>query len=133
MQQHTIIGDRLCGELHSLLKVRPIVRHHHERLDGSGYPDRLRGDAIPLLAQIMGIVDMFDAMTSARSYRAALSFEDAAGEIRREAALGRCDSDLVAKFLERVEHRRPERQRRPRARRAQVGGSSSADQSATAL
>lgn len=57
IKQYTIIGDRLCGELRSLRAVRPIVRHHHERLDGSGYPDGLRDDAVPLLAQIMGIVD----------------------------------------------------------------------------
>ena len=55
MQQHTIIGDRLCGELRSLRKVRPIVRHHHERLDGTGYPSGLRGSAIPQLAQIMSL------------------------------------------------------------------------------
>jgi putative two-component system response regulator len=54
IKAHPLIGDRLCGELRSLRQVRPIVRHHHERLDGSGYPDGLKGDAIPLLAQIMG-------------------------------------------------------------------------------
>ena len=69
MKQHTVIGDRLCGELRSLRQVRPIVRHHHERLDGSGYPDGLRGDAIPLLAQIIGIVDVFDALTTERPYK----------------------------------------------------------------
>src|ERR1700681_2914695 len=72
IKQHTVIGDRLCGELRSLRRVRPIVRHHHERLDGSGYPDGLRGDATPLIAQIMGIVDVFDALTSDRPYRLAL-------------------------------------------------------------
>ena len=71
IKQHTVIGDRLCGELRSLRKVRPIVRHHHERLDGSGYPDGLRGDATPLLAQIMGIVDVFDALTTKRPYKVA--------------------------------------------------------------
>src|SRR6185436_10154018 len=64
MHQHTVIGDRLCGTLRSLRNVRPIVRHHHERLDGSGYPDGLRGDAVPLLAQVMSIADAFDAMTT---------------------------------------------------------------------
>ena len=54
IKQHTVIGDRLCGEMRSLRQVRPIVRHHHERLDGSGYPDCLKHDAITLLAQIMG-------------------------------------------------------------------------------
>src|SRR3990167_1980121 len=64
IKQHTVIGERLCGELLSLRNVRPIVRHHHERLDGSGYPDGLRGETIPLLAQIMGLVDVFDVATT---------------------------------------------------------------------
>ena len=69
IKQHPIIGDRLCGEMRSLRQVRPIVRHHHERLDGSGYPDGLKGDAIPLVAQIMGIVDVYDALTTDRPYK----------------------------------------------------------------
>src|SRR4030095_11889665 len=81
MKEHTIVGDRLCASLHSLEKVRPIVRHHHERLDGSGYPDGLKGDAIPLLAQIVGIVDAFDAMTTSRPYRAALTRDHACAEL----------------------------------------------------
>jgi putative two-component system response regulator len=87
MKQHTVIGDRLCGELRSLRRVRPIVRHHHERLDGSGYPDGLRGDDIPLLAQITAVVDVFDALTTIRPYKAAVSdgraFEELAGEADR--------------------------------------------------
>jgi putative two-component system response regulator len=69
MRQHPVIGDRLCGELRSLRRVRSIVRHHHERLDGSGYPDGLRGQAIPLLAQVLSAVDVFDALTTARPSR----------------------------------------------------------------
>ncbi len=86
IKQHTVIGDRLCGEVRWLRKVRPIVRHHHERLDGSGYPDGLRGDAIPLLAQIMSTVDIFDALTSERPYRAAMPAALAAEELQREVA-----------------------------------------------
>ncbi len=96
-------GDRLCGELRSLRNVRPIVRHHHERLDGSGYPDGLRDGAIPLLAQVMGIVDVFDALTTKRPYKAALPFARAAEELRGEAARGWRRADLVATFLEQVE------------------------------
>jgi len=103
IKQHTVIGDRLCGELRSLRKVRPIVRHHHERLDGSGYPDGLRDEVIPLLAQIMGIVDVFDALTTARPYKAALPFAQAAEELRREVARGWRHADLVATFLDQVE------------------------------
>jgi putative two-component system response regulator len=98
MKQHTIIGDRLCGELRSLRRVRPIVRHHHERLDGSGYPDALRGDAIPLLAQIIGVVDVFDALTSVRPYRAALVAERAHQELMFEVNRGWRRRDIVEAF-----------------------------------
>ena len=107
IKQHPIIGDRLCGELRSLRRVRPIVRHHHERLDGSGYPDGLIGDAIPLLAQIMGIVDVFDALTTERPYRVALPIAAAAQELRGEVARGWRRADLVATFLDQVEESRP--------------------------
>ena len=102
MKPHTVIGERLCGDLRSLRKVRPIVRHHHERRDGSGYPDGLRGEAIPLLAQIIGVVDVFDAMTSDRPYHAAMPFAQAAEELRRQVARGWCRADLVATFLDQV-------------------------------
>ena len=95
MQQHTIIGDRVCSELRSLRRVRTIVRSHHERLDGSGYPDGLRGDAIPLLAQITGLVDVFDALTYARPYRDAMPIETALEELRQEARRGWRRHDLV--------------------------------------
>jgi putative two-component system response regulator len=104
MKQHTLIGDRLCGELRFLRRVRPIVRHHHERLDGSGYPDGLFGRAIPLLAQIMGIVDVFDALTTERPYRQALPAERAVAELRREVDCGWRDADLVTTFLNQVGH-----------------------------
>ena len=99
IQQHTVIGDRLCEGLRSLRHVRPIVRHHHEHLDGSGYPDGLRGNAVPLLAQILGIVDVFDAMTTDRPYRKARTIVVAAEELRNEVALGWRRADLVATFL----------------------------------
>jgi putative two-component system response regulator len=99
MKQHALIGDRLCGELRSLRRVRPIVRHHHERLDGSGYPDGLRGDAIPLLAQIMAIVDVFDALTTARPYKKAVSFARAFDELLAEAARGWHRRELVESFI----------------------------------
>lgn len=102
MKQHTVIGDTLCGNLRSLAPVRPIVRHHHERLDGSGYPDALRGDAIPQLAQIVGIVDAFDAMTTSRPYRAALTRDHACGELQRDVDRGKFDSTLVSTFLDLV-------------------------------
>jgi putative two-component system response regulator len=99
MKCHTVIGEQLCGSLRALRNVRPIVRHHHERLDGTGYPDRLRGDAIPLLAQIVGIVDVFDALTSERPYKPALSRDMAYTELLCEAARGWRRPDLVDSFI----------------------------------
>ena len=99
IQEHPVIGDRLCGELRSLRQVRPIVRHHHERLDGSGYPDGLRGDAIPLLAQIMGIVDVYDAITTTRPYKAAATPERAFAELITEVTRGWWRKDLVDAFI----------------------------------
>ena len=69
MKRHPAIGDELCRTVRSFEAVRPIIRHHHERLDGRGYPDGLSGDRIPLLAQIVSIVDVFDALTTDRPYR----------------------------------------------------------------
>lgn len=100
VKMHTVIGDRLCGELRSLRRVRPIVRGHHERLDGSGYPDGLQGDAIPLLAQIMGVVDVFDALTTARPYKPALSAARAEEELIHEAQRGWRRRDLVDALIE---------------------------------
>ena len=99
IQQHPVIGDRLCGELRSLRQVRPIVRHHHERLDGSGYPDGLKGDAIPLLAQIMGIVDVYDAITTTRPYKPAATTEQAYVELLQEVNQGWRRKDLVDAFI----------------------------------
>lgn len=99
MQQHPIIGHRLCGELRSLEDVRPIVRHHHERPDGTGYPDRLEGDSIPLLARVLNVVDGYDALTTERPYKAALSRAQAFRELREEAAKGWKFPALVEEFV----------------------------------
>jgi putative two-component system response regulator len=98
MQRHTVIGDALCGELRSLADVRPIVRHHHERLDGTGYPDRLSGEAIPLLARILSVVDVYDALTSDRPYKSALPADQAMRELRAEAAKGWRFAAIVDEF-----------------------------------
>ncbi len=99
MKKHPDIGDSLCAPLQSLRSVRPIIRGHHERLDGSGYPQRLRGDEVPLLAQIVGICDVFDALTSHRPYRPALTAEDAARHLVKDAADGKFRRDHVEAFL----------------------------------
>lgn len=98
MQQHTVIGDRLCSELRLLQKVRPIVRHHHERLDGSGYPDGLHGSRVPLLAQIISVVDVYDALTTARPYKPAHAPVVAMEELFDEARRGWRDRQLVEEF-----------------------------------
>jgi putative two-component system response regulator len=99
MRQHTIIGDRLCGQMRSLKLVRQVVRHHHELYDGSGYPDGLRGEEIPLLAQIVGIVDLYDAVTTTRPYRPALPPAHAFVELENEVSRGLRRPDLVARFI----------------------------------
>jgi putative two-component system response regulator len=99
IQRHTTAGEALCGDLRILRPVRPIIRHHHERFDGGGYPDRLVGDDIPLLAQIMSIVDIFDALTTTRVYREAISEEAACAELRAEADRGWRRRDLVDAFV----------------------------------
>jgi putative two-component system response regulator len=99
MKTHTVIGDRLCGELRSLRRVRPIVRYHHERLDGSGYPEGLRGDEIPFLARILSVIDIFDALTTARPYKPAFPLEQVSRELEAEVARGWRDPVIVDTVL----------------------------------
>jgi putative two-component system response regulator len=75
--------------------VLPIIRHHHEKLDGSGYPDGLKGDQIPLTARVLQITDIYDALITDRPYRRALSHEDAIATMRDEAKRGWWDSSLI--------------------------------------
>jgi putative two-component system response regulator len=102
MRKHPIVGDSLCVGLRSLNKVRPIVRHHHERLDGTGYPDGLRNAEVPLLAQIIGVVDVFDALTTERPYRAARPAEEAFQVLTDESSKGWRDRVLVDAFVNLV-------------------------------
>jgi putative two-component system response regulator len=95
VRQHPVVGDRLCGKLKLLQGVRPIVRHHHERLDGSGYPDGLEGDAIPLLAHIISVVDIYDALTTERPYKPQWPEEQAVEELRSLVERGWLRADVV--------------------------------------
>jgi cyclic di-GMP phosphodiesterase len=99
MREHPIVGDALCAGLRSLQAVRPIVRHHHERLDGSGYPDGLKNAEVPLLAQIVSIVDIFDALTMERPYRHARPAQEAFDVLSTEASKGWRDRALVDAFV----------------------------------
>ncbi len=95
IQSHAVIGERICAPLKSFRNVLPLIRWHHERLDGTGYPDHLAGDQIPLGARILQIVDVYDALASDRPYRVALTPEQALSTLRKEAAQGWWDMKLV--------------------------------------
>jgi putative two-component system response regulator len=95
IKQHPLIGEQICAPLKSFRNVLPIIRHHHERMNGSGYPDRLHGNEIPLAARILQVVDVYDALTSDRPYREALSVERALEIMREEARQGWLDGSLV--------------------------------------
>ncbi|MGH2819210.1 MAG: HD-GYP domain-containing protein [Actinomycetota bacterium] len=85
MRSHPLIGERMLQGLDSLAVALPIVKHHHERWDGLGYPEGLAGERIPLGARIVAVCDAFDAMTSDRPYRGALPLEVACGELQEGA------------------------------------------------
>jgi putative two-component system response regulator len=96
MRRHPAIGEALCRPLRSLRRVLPIIRHHHERWDGSGYPDGLREEAIPLTARVLQVVDIYDALRSDRPYRRALAPEAALALLAAETRKGWWDSAIVA-------------------------------------
>ena len=98
VEQHPLIGEQICAPLKSFSAVLPIIRHHHERFDGSGYPDRLAGEAIPLTARILQVVDIYDALTTDRPYRRAMTQRATFDVMRLEAARGWLDSGLLGRF-----------------------------------
>ena len=97
MRRHPIIGEQICRPLASSREFAPIVRHHHERWDGFGYPDRLKGREIPIGARIVGLVDAFDAIIHERPYRQGKTKEEAMAELTAEAGR-QFDPDLVERF-----------------------------------
>jgi len=99
MRQHPITGENICKPLKSLRLVLPIIRNHHEHVDGSGYPDGLRAGEIPLLPRVLQVVDVYDALRTARPYKPALSHEQAAQTMRQEARQGLWDAELVDEFF----------------------------------
>ncbi len=106
MKDHTTIGSALLEHVPSLERVRPIVMAHHERYDGKGYPLGLKGDEIPLAAQVITVADSFHAMSSTRSYRRALSRKDAVAELRRNAWT-QFNGRAVEAFIEMLDEERP--------------------------
>jgi putative two-component system response regulator len=105
MKQHPVTGENICKPLKSLRLVLPIIRFHHEHSDGSGYPDGLTGREIPLLPRILQVVDVYDALRTARPYKPAQSHEQAALTMRVEAQSGLWDEDLVAQFFSLLSQR----------------------------
>jgi putative two-component system response regulator len=106
MKQHPITGETICRPLKSLRLALPIIRHHHEHTDGSGYPDGLKDSEIPLLPRILQVVDIYDALRTARPYKPALPHEQAAITMRQEAQAGLWDDDLVGEFFSMLDKRR---------------------------
>jgi cyclic di-GMP phosphodiesterase len=98
MQQHTIAGERICAPLRSFRPVLPIIRSHHEKQDGSGYPDGLRGEQVPLTARILQVTDIYDALTTDRPYRKALPKEKAFSIMREEVKRGWWDGSILDEF-----------------------------------
>jgi putative two-component system response regulator len=103
IKKHPETGENICRPLHSLAPVLPLIKHHHERYDGSGYPSGLVGDDISLLARIMAIIDVYDALTSRRAYRGAMTHEQAMKILRHETKDNQFDPNLFAKFEELIE------------------------------
>lgn len=99
MKQHPVTGENICKPLKSLRLVLPIIRHHHEHVDGSGYPDGLKASEIPLLPRILQVVDVYDALRTERPYKPAIAHEQSAQTMREKARQGLLDGDLVNEFF----------------------------------
>ncbi len=106
MKQHPATGEHICKPLKSLRLVTPIIRHHHEHWDGSGYPDGLRGPDIPLLARVLQVVDVWDALRTERPYKPARSPEEAASVMKSESQDGLWDKELVDEFVAMISQQR---------------------------
>lgn len=98
IKRHPAEGEKICRPLQTMNDVLPVIRHHQERFDGSGYPDQLSGEDIPLCARVVAMVDAFDALTTARPYRKALPKKEALWVLDREVELGKWDKHLLNDF-----------------------------------
>lgn len=103
MQTHPVDGEKICGPLRSTEHYLPIIRHHHERWDGAGYPDRLAGDSIPIGARMVSVADAWDAMVTDRPYRKGLPRDEAIRRLR-DGAGSQWDERFVRLFLRLLEH-----------------------------
>src|SRR5262249_43893771 len=98
MRQHPIVGEQIFAPLKSFHLVLPIIRHHHEKMDGSGYPDGIKGDQIPVTARILQVVDIFDALTTQRPYKCAFSSDESFAIMKKEVKKGWLDSSVYVTF-----------------------------------
>jgi putative two-component system response regulator len=98
IREHSVVGERICAPLKSFRFVLPIIRHHHEKFDGSGYPDGLRGEDIPVTARVLQTVDVYDALTTDRPYKKAFSITDALQTMKQEVEKGWWDPKIFDQF-----------------------------------
>lgn len=119
VQRHPVVGEGICAPLKSFQLVLPIIRHHHEKLDGTGYPDGLKGAAIPVTARVLQVVDVYDALTTVRPYKKALPPAVALEVMEKEVKLGWWDPEIFAVFTRMIGlEASPELDSRPLARAA---------------
>ena len=104
MQQHSLIGEAIVKPVRSLHKVVALIRHHHERFDGTGYPSGLKGEEIPLGSRVLSVADSYDAMITDRPYRKRLSVEDARAELKRCAGVQH-DPKIIEAFLQMLDEK----------------------------
>jgi putative two-component system response regulator len=102
MKKHPVLGCDICQKLHSVREALPLIRYHHEKLNGSGYPDGLKGDAIPPLVRIVSIVDIYDALRSRRVYKDAFSIDQSFKIMWEEVDKGWWDKDILATWEKRA-------------------------------
>jgi len=103
IKRHPVVGEEICRPLVSMRELLPVIRSHHERWDGRGFPDGLRGEKIPLNARVLSIIDSFDAMVSKRPYRDEMSISRALSILATERDYGQWDPELVDHFLSMIE------------------------------
>ena len=99
IRRHPVVGEDICKPLHSLKQILPGIRHHHERWDGKGYPDKLKSEEIPIIARIINVIDSFDAIVSERPYRKSYSTNEAINLMNTEKSSGQWETWLVEKFI----------------------------------
>jgi putative two-component system response regulator len=106
MKRHPVTGESICKPLKSLRLVLPIIRHHHEHVDGSGYPDGLRAGEIPLLPRVLQVADVYDALRTARPYKPAFAHDHSSQAMIEKVRQGLLDAELVHEFLHMLQQQR---------------------------